>query len=118
MQLAEDRARLTPAANIKPGEEAKPHFSNSDVYIFTGDALADLGDQRAAMLRFRRALVMPDADRVEVRLAVAELEARQGHADDASRQIALALMEAESGTTVPPTGQQLLQAADVFRQPA
>ena len=116
VQLAEDRVRLTPAANIKPGEEAKPHFSNSDVYIFTGDALADLGDQRAAMLRFRRALVMPDADRVEVRLAVAELEARQGHADDASRQIALALMEAESGTTVPPTGQQLLEAADVFRR--
>ncbi len=117
VQLAEDQARLTPAAaTIKPGEEAKPHFSNSDIYIFTGDALAELGDQRAAMLRFRRALVMPDADRVEVRLAVAELEARQGHADDASRQIALALMEAEAGTTVPPTGQQFIEAADVFRR--
>ncbi|MFZ0631633.1 MAG: tetratricopeptide repeat protein [Acidobacteriaceae bacterium] len=117
VQLAEERAaQITPASEIKPGDEAKPHFSNSDVYVFTGDALAELGDQRAAMLRFRRALVMPDSDRMEVRLAVAELEARQGHADDASRQIALALMEAEAGVTPPPTGQQLIAAADVFRR--
>ncbi|MGA8531956.1 MAG: tetratricopeptide repeat protein, partial [Acidobacteriaceae bacterium] len=116
VQLAEQRAQVTPPTEIKASDEVKPHSSNSDVYVFTGDALADLGDQRAAMLRFRRALVMPDADRVEVRLAVAELEARQGHADIASRQIALALMEAEAGTTLPPTGGQLIQAADVFRR--
>ena len=116
VQLAEERARLTPASEVKAEDEVKPHSSNSDVYVFTGDALAEVGDQRAAMLRFRRALVMPDSDRVEVRLAVAELEARQGHADDASRQIALALMEAEAGVTVPPTGQQLIEAADVFRR--
>jgi tetratricopeptide (TPR) repeat protein len=116
VQMAEDRARLTPASTSQSTDENKPHFSNSDVYIFTGDALAQLGDQRAALLRFRRALVMPDSDRVEVRLAVAELEARQGHGDDASRQIALALMEAEAGVTLPPTGQQLIEAADVFRR--
>lgn len=116
VQLAEDRARLTPASEIKSEGEVRPHSSNSDVYIFTGDALADLGDDRAAMVRFRRALVMPDSDRVEVRLAVAELMARQGHGDDASRQIALALMEAEAGTAPPPTGAQLLEAGDVFRR--
>lgn len=115
VELAEDRAaHLTPAADVKGG--TKPHFSNSDVYVFTGDALAELGDQRAAMQRFRRALVLPGSDRVEVRLAVAELMARQGHADDASRQIALALMEAEAGVTEPPTGQQFIEAADVFRR--
>ncbi|HEX3661986.1 MAG TPA: tetratricopeptide repeat protein [Acidobacteriaceae bacterium] len=116
VELAENRAQMKPATDVQSGDEAKLHFSTSDVYVFTGDALAEVGDQRAAMLRFRRALVMPDSDRVEVRLAVAELMARQGHASEASRQIALALMEAEAGTTLPPTGQQLIEAADVFRR--
>jgi tetratricopeptide (TPR) repeat protein len=38
----------------------------------------------------------------------------KGEADGARRQIGLALMEAASGRTAPPTGNQLLQAADLF----
>lgn len=116
VQLAENRAHLAPASATPSDPNAKPLFSESDVYVFTGDALATIGDQSAALQRFRRALVITGADRVEVRLAVAELLARQGHASDASRQIALALMEAEAGVTPPPTGSQLLEAADVFRR--
>jgi hypothetical protein len=42
--------------------------------------------------------------------------ARQDHAEDAKRQVALALMEADTGETLPLTGEQWLGAADVFRQ--
>ena len=40
--------------------------------------------------------------------------ASQDHPNDARRQIALALMEAHTGETLPPTGEQLMEAADVF----
>ena len=66
------------------------------------------------MGRFERALEVPDSDRVSVRLAIAELMASRGELEDARRQIALALMEAQTGETLPATGQQLLEAADVF----
>jgi len=42
--------------------------------------------------------------------------AHEDRTEDASRQIALGLMEAEAGDTIPPTGQQLIQAADLFRE--
>ena len=67
------------------------------------------------MERFQKALTAPDSDRVSVRLAIAQLMAQQSRAEDAGRQIALALMEAEAGETLPPTGEQLVEAADVFR---
>jgi hypothetical protein len=41
--------------------------------------------------------------------------AQQGHQQDAERQIALALMEAEAGETESASGAQLIEAADVFR---
>ena len=86
----------------------------SAVFVSTGEALSVLGDQNAAMDRFRKALIAPDSDRVSVRMAIAQLMAQQGHADDARRQIALALMESEAGETVPATGEQLIEASDVF----
>ena len=60
-------------------------------YVSTGEALSTLGDQDAAMERFRKALGLPGSDRVGVRLAIAQLMAQQGHREDAERQIALAL---------------------------
>ena len=61
-----------------------------------------------------RALAAPGSDRVGVRLAIAQVMASQDHPNDARRQIALALMEAHTGETLPPTGEQLMEAADVF----
>ena len=87
----------------------------SGIYVSTGEALSALGDQNAAMERFRKALMTPDSDRVSVRLAIATLMAQQNREDDASRQIALALMEAQAGETTPVTGDQFIEAADVFR---
>ena len=87
----------------------------SEVYISTGDALTTIGDTSAAMTRFRTALALPHSNRVDVRLAIAQLMAQQGHSQIAERQIALAWMEAEAGETEAPTGTQYIQASDVLR---
>ena len=110
VQLAEQQAQRTPAA----ADDSKSR--NSEIFIATGEALNTLGDQKAAMDRFQKALTTPNSNRITVRLAIAQLMAQQDHSEDAERQIALALMEAEAGETVPPTGEQFIQAADVFRE--
>ena len=69
--------------------------------VSTGEALSLLGDQKAAMERFEKALAMPDSDRISVRLAIAQLMATKRDKDGARRQIALALMEAQTGETLP-----------------
>ncbi|MGA9527406.1 MAG: tetratricopeptide repeat protein [Terriglobales bacterium] len=86
----------------------------STVYLFTGDALAILGDWNAAMGRFEMALAAADSDRIGVRLAVADMMMKRGETSDARRQVVLALMEAASGRAAPPTGTQLIQAGDIF----
>ena len=87
----------------------------SDTLISTGEALGTIGEQKAAMDRFRRALDIPQSNRVSVRLAIAQTMAQQGREDDAEREISLALMEAQTGDSLPPTGSQYVEAADVFR---
>ena len=109
VQLAEQNAQLIPVKGNKPVS------GPSAIYLSTGSALSVLGDRDAAMERFRRALTTPQSDRIGVRLAIAQIMVRQGRADDAKRQIALGLMEAETGETEPATGEQLIEAADVFR---
>ena len=84
------------------------------VYISTGEALSVLGEEKAAMARFERALSAKGTDRVEVRLAIAHLMMNRGQMDDTRRQVTLALMESSAGRTEPPTGTELVQAADVF----
>ena len=109
VQLAEQNAQSMPVKRNQPGS------GPSAIYLSTGSALSVLGDHNAAMDRFRKALMTPQSDRVGVRLAIAQIMVRQGRADDARRQIALALMEAETGETEPATGEQLIEAADVLR---
>lgn len=102
-QLAEQHAQSSPGP------------LQSQIFVDTGEAFDELGDQNAAMDRFRRALGVKGSDRVGVRLAIAQLMAQQNRPEDAERQIALALMEAEAGVTAPPGGMQYVAAADVFR---
>jgi tetratricopeptide (TPR) repeat protein len=109
VQLAEQNAQSMPTKRNKPGS------GPASIYLSTGSALSVLGDQAGAMERFSRALTTPQSDRVGVRLAVAQVMVHQDHADDARRQIALAMMEAEAGETEPATGEELIQAADVLR---
>lgn len=108
VQLAEEHAGQSASAAISASEL-------SGILVSTGEALSTLGDQHAAMDRFRKALVDSNSDRVGVRLAIAQVMVQQGHSQDAERQIALAWMEAEAGDTAPPTGAQYIAAADIFR---
>lgn len=109
VQLAEEEAAHTKSAkNAGIPEE-------SEILLSTGEALDTIGDDRAAMVRFRRALDASDRNRVGVRLAIASLMAQQGRSEDAEREIALAWMEVEAGSATPPTGPQFIEAADVFR---
>ncbi|MGA9464460.1 MAG: tetratricopeptide repeat protein [Terracidiphilus sp.] len=102
-------------------ESAEQHAQSASstercqVYVFTGDALSTLGDESAAMERFRKALEEPNSDRVGARLAIAQLMAQQGRREDANRQIALGWMEASAGDTTPPSGNEFVAAADVLR---
>ncbi|MGC2246819.1 MAG: tetratricopeptide repeat protein, partial [Terriglobales bacterium] len=95
---------------IELAEKAGP----GAVYVSTGEALSVLGEQKAAMARFERALSLTGSDRVEVRLAIAHLMMNRGQMDDTRRQVTLALMEAAAGRTEPPTGTELVQTADIF----
>jgi len=108
VQRAEQPAQPTQltATDKEPGE--------SRVLVSTGQALSLLGDQKAAMERYARALAIPGSDRISVRLAIARLMAGEGQREDAHRQIALALMEGQTDETLPATGEQLMEAADVF----
>jgi predicted Zn-dependent protease len=95
--------------------QSVPAAQRSDLYVSTGEAFSTLGDQSNAMTRFRKALEVPESDRIRARLAIAEIMSEEGQFEDANRQIALGWMEAAAGDTSPPTGTELLAAADVFR---
>ncbi|MGA2848741.1 MAG: tetratricopeptide repeat protein [Terracidiphilus sp.] len=109
VQLAEESALHAPASTL--GSQSKL----GEIYVSTGKALSTLGDHDAAMKRFSNALTQPGSDRVGIRVAIAQLMADQGHSDDSERQLALAQMEGEAGTTEPTTGSQFIAAADVLR---
>jgi tetratricopeptide (TPR) repeat protein len=110
VHLAEQQAESAPPPHGPFGESTE-----SATLVSTGEALSTLGEQKAAMERFRKALQAPQGNRVDVRLAIAQAMAQQGHDDDAQREIALALMEATAGEAMPPSGGQYIEAADIFR---
>jgi len=111
--LAEKDTRINlPAAESDPKSLSAAEQSN--ILVETGEALSTLGEESAAMDRFKIALDLPQSDRVAVRLAIAQLMAQQNHTEDAEREVALAMMEAEAGDTAPPNGNQYIAASDVF----
>ena len=112
VQLAEQQMQTQFAIH---GATRADGVAQSAILVSTGQALSAVGDTHAAMDRFRRALEIPFGNRVSVRLAIAQTMASQDHGDEAEREIALALMEAESGAAQPPDANQYLTAADVFR---
>ena len=116
VRLAEQHALSQPVrtAEREPDPIDDPGAELSEILISTGEALSTLGDQNAAMDRFQKALVAAGSDRISVRLAIAEIMTQRGHQDDAERQIALGWMEAEAGETVPPSGPQYVEAANLF----
>lgn len=87
---------------------------DSAVLLATGQALLSLGDRDAAMQRFQRALDAPDANRVSVRLNLAELFVKEGHDEDARQQISVGFAEARVGEAAPVSTDQLTQAASLL----
>lgn len=87
---------------------------SSATLLDTGDALMTLGDEKAAMDRYAMALAAPDANRVNVRLAIAQVMARQGHEDDAKQQISLGFAESRIGEAPPVTSDNLIEAANLL----
>ena len=85
-----------------------------EILTATGDALLTLDDRTAAMQRFSRALEVPGGDRIGVRLAVAQIFLRQGHPDEARRQIALGFAEARLFPDTPITAEDIAEAANIF----
>jgi tetratricopeptide (TPR) repeat protein len=86
----------------------------SAILLDTGDALLTLGDRKAAMDRFARALQAPDANRVEARLAIARLMVKYGQNDDAKQQISLGFAESRIGEAPPTTAENLIEAANLL----
>lgn len=113
IQLAEKYAVQDPSPSDKTSSQQN---TVSEIYVSTGEALSTLGDEKGAMDRFSKALVAPGSNRVSIRLAIAHLMAQQGHSADAERQIALTQMESAVGDAKPPTGEQYIEAADIFQQ--
>jgi tetratricopeptide (TPR) repeat protein len=109
-----DRENTLTNVQLAESYAHKEQKGESTILLSTGEALALLGDQAAAMQRFEAALAAPDSDRMEVRLAIAKQMVAKGQLDDAQRQIALGLMEARTGETPPPTGREWIEAADLF----
>ena len=110
VRLAEQEAMVVPSSSASFGESVQ-----SETYVSTGEALGTLGEDKAAMDRFRKALQIPQSNRVSVRLAIAQTLAQQGRNDDAEREVGLAVMEAAAGDSVPLSGGQYIEAADIFR---
>ena len=103
----DETVRYVEAAERRGGNQ-------SAILLDTGDALLTLGDQKAAMDRFSRALEAPDANRVDARLAIARVMVRSGHDDDAKQQISLAFAESRIGEAPPVTEENLIEAANLL----
>ena len=88
--------------------------AQSGILLDTGDALLTLGDKKAAMDRFERALDAPDGNRVEARLAIARLMVHYGQDEDAKQQISLAFAESRIGEAPPVTADNLIEAANLL----
>ena len=80
----------------------------------TGDAFLALGDRDAAMQRFSRALEDPQANRLGIRLAIAEIFVREGQWDEARRQIGLGFAEARMSESPRVTPTDFVAAANIF----
>jgi tetratricopeptide (TPR) repeat protein len=88
--------------------------SRVEIITATGEALLTLGDRNGAMQRFSRALAVPGGDRIGIRLALAQIFLRQGHADEARRQVALGFAEARMSPDSLVTGQDFADAGNLF----
>jgi tetratricopeptide (TPR) repeat protein len=113
--MARNYAQLHDRDNaLKAVAESEKRGADSRVLMANGEALLALGEHKAAMQRYSRALDAPNSDRVEVRLALARLFALSGHHDQAQQQVSFALAEARIGESSAVTPENLIEAAEVL----
>ena len=114
--MAYDQAQLgnTPQTMQYIQAAEKQGSEQSGILLATGNALLILGNRKAAMERFSRALEAPDSDRIEARLAIARAMESYGESDAARQQVSLAFAEARIGEASPITVEHLMQAGDLF----
>jgi tetratricopeptide (TPR) repeat protein len=89
--------------------------SSSTIQVAIGDALLQLGDRQLAMNHYADALNQLEGDRVDIRLSIARLFARDGSWDLAREQVGIGFAEARAGGQEI-SAEQLLDAADIFQQ--
>ncbi|HKS72475.1 MAG TPA: tetratricopeptide repeat protein [Terriglobales bacterium] len=116
VQRAQAEAHLGERDKVLQDVDAAQHYGkgDSEVLMASGDALLATGDRDAAMKYFSRALEDPGSNEVGIRLAIAEIFQREGHYDDAHREIGLAFAEARVSDTSEVTPEDLVQAANVL----
>jgi tetratricopeptide (TPR) repeat protein len=113
--MARDYAQLKDRENAyKAIASAEKNGNDARVLMATGEALLILGDEKAAMQRYARALDAPGSDRVEVRLALARLFVQSGRRTDAKDQVAFALAESRVGEANAVTPENLIDAGRIF----
>jgi len=93
---------------------AEKNGNDARVLMATGEALLIMGEEKAAMQRYARALDAPGSDRVEVRLALARLFVQSGRRTDAKDQVAFAMAESRVGEATAVTPENLIDAGRVF----
>ncbi len=114
-EMARNYAQLKQRDNAyKAITSAEKNGDDSRVLMATGESLLILGDNKAAMQRYARALDAPGSDRVEVRLALARLFVQSGRYGDAHDQVAFALAEARVGEANAVTPENLIDAGRVL----
>jgi tetratricopeptide (TPR) repeat protein len=94
--------------------EAEKNGDDSRVLMANGEALLLLGERQQAMQRYGRALNAPNSDRVEVRLAIAQLFANYGDRNEAAQQVSFGLAEARIGEARAITPENLIEAGEVL----
>jgi tetratricopeptide (TPR) repeat protein len=96
--------------------ESAERLGGNQVKILTatGEALLTLGDRNAAMDRFSRALEVPGGDRIGIRMSLAQIFLREGHPDEARRQIAIGFAEARMFPDSQVTAEDFADAANLF----
>jgi tetratricopeptide (TPR) repeat protein len=88
---------------------------SSVIQVAVGDGLLELGDRQLAMNHYAEALNQLEGDRVDIRLSIARLFAREGSWNAAREQVGIGFAEARVGGQ-DITAEQLLDAADIFLQ--
>src|SRR5436853_535783 len=115
LQLRHSKAALKEQDIMRAVEMAeRTGGNNSRVLLATAEALL-LADQRdQAMQRYARALEVSDADRLDTRLALARLLAREHNWPDARQQIAMGFAESRVSDASVITAENYLNAADIL----